>query len=307
MALLGVACSGLKDKIDKKLYAEDGGKAWRQDSVLMYSSPPVLFRIIHKGDKQLLFPIALLSKSPPSTLRMATRRGWSLLDISMMFEGHEVTPVREGFALPPVKMQRGMWEISSQALDSLPGCKSTMIPVGLLSAPSGTELLVANYKLPTGMKVLSPGEIQDAIRNVPLLVTPTVQISSAQLSEYTASVHQIPRVGAEPAILMEYHDFRPVTDTSVVAQRRPRHLFIVLEKGVYGYRPSWTYTTTGSKTDRPILRLLDIMDLDMDGRAEIVFQYELAPGVSYTMAYQQWNDTWREYWRRGIARCDDGN
>ncbi|MEO7359189.1 MAG: hypothetical protein ABI120_02590 [Gemmatimonadaceae bacterium] len=304
MALLAVGCKGMRDNLDSKLYATADESGWTRDSTLVSSKPAVLFRVFRKGSSQYIFPIALLSKSAPSTLRLTTKRGWGLFDINLLFEGNVVTPVQNGAAGAPLKTLRGMWEIPTIPLDTLPGCTGATLPMGLVSVPASTELVVANYKLPTGMKLLSPGELQDAIRDVPLLVLPTVQISSNQLGEFSRLVRQIPRAGADPAILLEYHNESKLTDTSVVGQRRPKHVVIVLEKGVYGYRPSWVYKTTGKANDLPVLRLLDVLDSDMDGRAEIFFQVKVSPVDSFVLAFREGNDTWTEIWRRSPARCD---
>jgi hypothetical protein len=301
-ALLATGCKDVREKIDERLYAKPDASSWVRDSTLAVSKPPVLLRVIKKGDRDYLLPIALLDKATPTTLRM-TRRGWAIMDINLLSSGNQISPVRDGFALTPVSMTRGMWEVPSSPLDTIPGCQ-TVLPLGLAPLPQGTQLAVANYKIPAGMNTLSPGEVEAAIREVPLLVTPTVQVSASQLVNYTRSVHQIPRVNANPAILLSYHDERPITDTSVVGQRRPRHLQIVLEKGVYGYRPSWVYSTTGTKADKPLLRFLEILDADGDGNSEIFFYVDVRPGISFTMAYRQKNDTWQEYWRRPPARCD---
>ncbi|MGV3709786.1 MAG: hypothetical protein ACO1Q7_13205 [Gemmatimonas sp.] len=302
-ALLATGCKDVRDKLDERLYAKPDLSLWTRDSTLAVSKPPVLLRVIRKGDNQYLLPIALLDKATPTTLRM-TKRGWAIMDINLFFSGNEVTPVRDGFALASVPMTRGMWENPSSPLDTIPGCQGATLPLGLAPLPPGTQLAVANFKLPSGMQTLSQGEIEDAIREVPLLVTPTAQVSAAQLANYTRTIHQIPRVKGSPAILLSYHDERPITDTSVVGQRRPRHLQIILEKGVYTYRPSWVYSTTGGKTDKPLLRFLDILDADGDGNSEIFFYVEVQPGISFTLAYRQKNDTWVEYWRRSPARCD---
>ena len=304
MVALAAGCQGMRDRVDSKLYAAADQTGWARDSTFVSSQPPVLFRVFHKGSSQYIFPIALLSKSPPTTLRLATKRGWGLFDIEFLFEGSTVTPVQNGVAETPIKTLRGMWELPAAPLDTLPGCEGATLPMGLVSVPDGIELVVANYKLPTGMRLLSPGELQDAIRDVPLLVLPTVQISGDQLGEFARTVRQIPRAGAAPAILLEYHNESKQTDTSVVGQRRPKHVVIVLEKGVYGYRPSWIYKTTGKVNDMPILRLLDVMDADMDGRAEIFFHVKVSPVDSYVMAFREGNDTWTEYWRRPPVRCD---
>lgn len=303
-ALLAAGCKGMRDNLDSKLYAAADQTGWTRDSIFVSSKPPVLFRVYRKGPSQYIYPIASLGKAPPTTLRLATKRGWGFFDIKLLFEGSDVTPIQNGAGGSPVKTLRGMWEVPAIPLDTLPGCPGATLPMGLVSVPEGTELVVANYKLPTGLKLLSPGELQEAIREVPLLVLPTVQISGEQLAEYSRSVRQVPRAGADPAILLEYHNESTRTDTSVVGQRRPKHVVIVLEKGVYGYRPSWVYKTTGKVNDLPILRLLDVVDADMDGRAEIFFYVKVSLVDSYVLAFREGNDTWMEYWRRSPARCD---
>ncbi|MDQ6613136.1 MAG: hypothetical protein M3Y64_11930, partial [Gemmatimonadota bacterium] len=85
---------------------------------------------------------------------------------------------------------------------------------------------------------------------------------------------------------------------------RPRHLIVILDKGVYGYRSSWVYKTTGMSKDLAVLQYLDAVDTNADGIPELFFSIDFKGGNTMTLMYRQWNDTWRQTWRRGMVRCD---
>lgn len=305
-ALLLGGCQGIRDKINNKLYnadpPDDGG--WRRDSTLIANKPAVLYRVVRKKSDEFIFPIGVLGKGAPRTLHLS-KRGWAMFDIEMLHEGREVTPVQNGVGASPVKMRQGMWENASAPLDTVPAnvC-SSLAAIGKVSLPPGTDIVVSNFKFPTGIKLLSEGELLNAVGEVSTLVTPTLGIKPSVLAGYTRLVRQIPRAGTDPAVLVEYDDFREVSDTSAIARRLPRHIVIVLEKGVYTYRPSWIYSTTGSENDRPILRFLEAMDVDGDGKSEVLYGVDVPGGASFTVVFRQYNDTWKEFWRRSPQRCD---
>ena len=299
-------CKGVRDKVSEKLYStqapDDGG--WGRDSALIAKAPPVLYRVIRKKSDEYLFPIGLLTKGAPRVLHLS-KRGWATFDIQMLYEGKTVTPVQNGAALSPVRMRQGMWENASAPLDTVPAtvCNSP-VAIGRVSLPAGTDIVVSNYTLPTGMKTLSESELLAAVNHVRTLVTPGLGITPTVLANYTRLVRQIPRVGADPAVLVEYDDYRPVTDTSAAQQRLPRHVVVILEKGVYAYRPSWIYSTTGRANDRPILQFLETMDVDGDGKSEVFFSVDVSSGASFTVVFRQNSDSWKEFWRRSPQRCD---
>lgn len=303
MVLLTAGCQKLRDKVSTTLYQDDApvDEVWTRDSTLVAGGPSVLFRSVYKGPTQLIMPVATLSQQAPRTLRMS-KRGWSAFDIDLLYSGKEVTPVRDGSGGSPIRMRQGMWENAAAPLDTMARCNS-MIPVGLIPSTPGTDLFVVNYKLPTGMKSLSAAQVEAAISGVPTLVTPTVGVSAAQLARYSRTVRQVLRVGEEPAVLLEYHDRSTSTDTSTIARRRPRHMIIVMEKGNFMYRAGWVYSTTGASTDRPVLEFLDSIDLDGDGRSELVFSVPMAFG-NLTRAFHLVSGTWKELWTRPPARCD---
>lgn len=293
------------EKVKSRLYADNGppvDEAWKRDSAFVALEPRILFRAVRVGDQNLLMPIAVLANSNLRTLRMS-KRGWNYLDLTALNSKQSVTPVQNGMAAAPAQIRQRMWENASQPLDTLTGC-SNMIPVIKAAMPAGSELAVINYKLPTDMKTLSASEIEAALSGIPNLVAPTVGIKAAQLARYKRNVQQVLRRDAPPAVLAEYHDESGVTDTGTVAARRPRHLVVVMEKGVYGYRAAWNYATTGAESDRPVLRFLDSFDVDGDGKSELFFSVPVPDGNSYTFLFQQKHDSWVEIWRRPPVRCD---
>lgn len=304
-ATVTVLALGGCEKVKSKLYPEaapEVDQSWVRDSMTVAKGPPILFRAIKKGDQRLLIPIATLRDSKVSLLRMS-KRGWNYLDIRAFAEGADITPVQNGSAGAPIKVQQRMWENSAAPLDSITGCPN-MIPVIRAPLPAGLELAVMNYELPKGLKTMSDAQVSEALSRIPQLVTPTVGVRPAQLERYTRSVHQLLRKNGEPAVIAEYHDEAESSDTSVVGQRRPRHIVIVMEKGVYGYRPGWVYSTTGAYNDRPALRFLDSFDVDGDGNSEMFFRVEVPTGWSYTLAFKQRDGSWEEIWRRRGIQCD---
>lgn len=305
-ALVLTGCQGVRDKISDKLYASDkpDDSGWRRDSSLIAKGPPVLYRVIRKKSDEFLFPIGLLGKGAPRVLHLS-KRGWAMFDIQTLYQGRQVTPVVNGQAGPTATMKQGMWENASAPLDTVPASVcSSPIAIGKVALPAGTDIVVTNYKLPTELKTLSEAEMLEAVNGVSTLITPGLGIKSSVLADYTRIIRQIPRVGGEPAVLVQYDDFRTVTDTSAVVARLPRHIVIVLEKGVYAYRPSWIYSTTGKPNDRPILKFLEAMDVDGDGKSEVIYGVDIPGGASFTIVFKQNNDTWKEYWRRSPMRCD---
>jgi hypothetical protein len=88
--------------------------------------------------------------------------------------------------------------------------------------------------------------------------------------------------------------------------QRPRQFIVALDKGVYGYRPSFTYSTLGNALTPPRMRFLDYVDIDGDGKAEIFFGFLYAAGGSLTLdattVLRYDNEAWREVLKEGV-RC----
>ena len=296
------ACQGARDTIKNRLYPKEGDGGWAQDSAFVASRPGLVYRVIEKNGQQYIMPITTLAGGS-RPLRLS-ERGWKALDSATMWENKLVTPMREGRAESPVKMQRGMWENPTYPLDTARACAGSQVPIGQVTLPAGVSFVVANYKAPSNIVTLDAGVLQQAIDQVPTLVTPTLGVPAAVLARYRRSVHQIGRPDRAPSILLQYDDPDPVLDTGSVRGKRPRNLIVVMDKGVYGYHPSWVYATTKMKGDRTPLKFLDAFDVTGDGIPELFFTLDVDRGREWTFQYRQWNDTWRESWHHSEGRCD---
>lgn len=296
------ACKGTLDKINSRLYkAPVGDAAWETDSSFLADSPSVLFRVYHRNGTRFVMPVAALGSSGLRDLHM-TQRGWRALDIQLLYTGKTFLPIRNGQIGSPFRSEGGMWEDPTHPLDTLSGCP-LIIPRANVTVDPDVEIAMTNYK-PTSGQLLDGSALENALSQVPSLVAPTLGVSGTELLRYKRSIHQIAHSEGPPSILLEYHDPEPAPDTGVVQGVRPRHLIVMLDKGIYGYRTSWKYITTGMSIDRPVLHYLDAVDTNADGVPELFFSIDYKGGYTFTVMYRQWNDTWREMWRRGMTRCD---
>jgi hypothetical protein len=280
-----------------------GDPVWHGDSALLAGKPTVLFRTFAHEKGRAIAPIATIGTSGFRQLRLGPR-GWRAFDVSYLRDGSTLTALRDGRSAGSLRTTRGMWENSGQ-LDSIPRCN--IIPAGLTDASATTILALAGRPFPLKLvSALSSGELQEAVANVPTLIAPSVGIAVSKLSSYRREVHVLATgISSRPSILVTYDDPEQVSDTLQPATQRPRQLVVVLDKGVYGYRPSFKFATLGNALSEPRITFLDYVDIDNDGRAEIFlgFKYRHVDQLlDATKALHYENDAWREIFKESV-RC----
>jgi hypothetical protein len=300
LALLGAACD-TTERVKNALRADQGDPVWQGDSTLLASHPDVLFRVTRDSAGARVVPLATLG---PQGFRLLTLsdRGWRSFDLDYLVGGKPFTPYRGGRALAPVTSTRGMWE--GAPLDTIPGC-SILLPGALATIPSGVELFTSGRRPPlTPVTPLSAGELQAAIDAIPTLIAPAAGIAMSMLPRYRRDVYVAETGnGPRPSIIVVYDDPEVVADSVRQMGARPRHLVVVLDKGVYGYRPTFTYTTLGNKLSPPRYRYLDHIDVDDDGKSELFFGLKVAAAPLYTIVLRYEADAWRELLRNERQRC----
>jgi hypothetical protein len=72
---------------------------------------------------------------------------------------------------------------------------------------------------------------------------------------------------------------------------------------VYGYKPTFTYTTLGNRRSPPRYRYLDHLDVDDDGQSELLFGLQVDEAPLYTIVLRFQVDAWRELVRNERQRC----
>jgi hypothetical protein len=295
-----VALSGC-DRLREVLYPPNADVVWRGDSALIAARPTVVYRVVRNNNAAHIVPIATGSSAGFEPMLMSDR-GWRLFDLRYMQSTALVVPVRGGETLSKVPITRGMWEGSP--LDTLRGC-NLMPPSALVSLPADVEIVASTERVkPAQVSMLSDDEFQAAITAIPTLIAPSAGVAPSEIGRYARTVHVVP-AGAtrSPSIVVAYDDPDGLSDSLPPIAQRPRELIVVLDKGVYGYKPTYVYKTVGNRKDKPRRRFLGAFDVDADGKAELFFglqapQYAL---VTYALRYQV--DAWHEAFKYERGRC----
>lgn len=296
-----LAASGC-DRIKQRLYPDATDPVWQSDSTVLAGKPEILFRASERKGSVRMMPMATIGASGFRILSFGNR-GWRALDTQYMSRGLSLQGVQDGRTIGPVAMSRGMWDPAG-VLDSVPGC-NILVPVGIPEG-SGAVRLLTSGKLPPLKPVapLSAADREAALALIPMLIAPTSGINSAQLAKYTREVH-VAYTGAtsSPSIVVVLDDPEMVPDSTPALAARPRHLVVILDRGVYGYRKTYTYSALGNNTLPPRLDYLDYVDVDGDRQAEVLLgvRMEKYPFATIVLRYE--NEVWRELVRFGGEPC----
>lgn len=300
-AALTSGCERIKAALKEETGTDPGDPVWQGDSTMLASNPGLLFRVIDHPKGRAVAPIATIGAQGFRRLTMGNR-GWKALDLNYLQAGHTLDALRDGRVAGTIRMTRGMWNAGDQ-LDSLPGCPR-VVPAGLADVPAGVRLAVAGPRPKLNpVTPLSDGELQAAIATIPTLIAPSSGISTSMIARYQREIHVMNTgINPRPSILVSYNDPEQVSDTLNPMTQRPRQFIVILDKGVYGYRPSYTYTTLGNELSPPRLTFLDYLDVDSDGKAEVLFGTKLNKQYETTVALRYENEAWREVLRE-LVRC----
>lgn len=302
-AVLLAGCERIKDALRP---GDGADPRWQGDSTLLASKPDFLFRVKRTDGRTRIVPFATVGARGFHTLSFSDR-GWRAFDLTYLQKGSTLINYEGGRVAGTTTMDRGMWDQGVAPLDTIPGCYA-IVPNALAPVANGTSLL-SNGKRPSlkSVQSLSGGELQNALSTISTLIAPTSGISGSMLSRYRRDVHVVAGgTAAYPSIVVIYDDPEVLPDTASTIVQRPRHLIVVLDRGVYGYRPSYTYTTIGNRAAPARYYFVDYFDVDDDGKAEIFLGTDddrLPKDWMYTVVLRFQNEVWRESLRYEGRPC----
>ena len=307
--LAGVVGLSGCEKIKAAIRPANGGDArWQGDSSLLASNPEFLFRVKRTDKDVRIVPLTTVGSQGFRPVFFGNR-GWRAFDLAYLQKGTKLTAYRDGRPAETVEMTRGMWEPPTDPLDTLAGC-AVIVPSGKAQVSPDVSLLTSGRRAAThAVKSLSAGELQEALRTVTQLIAPTAGVSGSMLSRYKREVHVVQSGVSEwPSILVIFDDPEPVADSITPIGQRPRHLIVILDRGRYGYRQSYSYSTVANRKALPRYVFLDYLDVDDDGRAELFFGLRNPPraqNAMYTFVLHFENDAWRERLRLEAFPCQE--
>lgn len=303
VASAGATALGGCDRLKSALNPPVVDLGWQADSTLLASRPTLLLRVVRDAKGTRAVPIGTVGARGLRPLNM-TPRGWRALDVDFLHAGHSAVPYRGSTPLSPLAITRGMWE--GEPLDTLPGCL-VVTPAAKLEIPDGVHLLTSGTApLRTASDAISEGELQSVLNVVNTLVAPSAGVSLSQMSKYSRTVAVVgTNATSRPTIVVSYDDPTELPDSATRIAERPRQLIVVLDKGVYGYKPSLTFADVSSSRVAPRRRFLGALDTNNDGKAELYFG--LGPKISraelVTYGYVYEGDTWIERFSYERTRC----
>ncbi len=292
-------CDRLKSALQEPA---TGDPVWQADSSLIAKAPPMLFRVLRKQDGDQVLPIATIGEKGFQPLYLSNR-GWRALDLNALHSGVTLQALRSGEVSGTVRITRGMWE-GGTALDSIPGCR-VIVPGARAQVPDGVELLLSGPRPPRPAGSASDGAIAQTLETIPTLVAPTLGIPMSAMPRYRRQVHVVP-TGAttQPTLVVIYDDPEVVPDSvPLFPQPRPRQLIVVLDKGIYGYKPSHTFSTLGNRKSPPRRRFLGAVDVDQDGKAELLFGLQDPRAELVTIGFRFRVEAWDESFTYERLRC----
>lgn len=300
--LLAAASLTACDRVKTALNPPQVDPVWRNDSTIIAAKPTVLFRVDRSTTTPRIIPIATVGERGIKSLRLSSR-GWRAFDLDYLHSGAYFVPYRYGTPLAAVSSSRGMWE-GATVLDSL-SCPSP-IPAAMVSLASDIDLLTSGVT-PIRASIangLSEGELQQVLSTVNTLTAPTAGISLSQLARYRRSVHMVATgVSSQPTIVVSYDDPEELPDSATRITARPHHYTVVLDKGIYGYKPSYTFTDVSISRIQPRRKFLGALDINGDGKAELLFGLQETQYPLVTYVYRFEGDTWIEEYKFERGRC----
>jgi hypothetical protein len=309
LAAAAIALAACGDGGQPRLFGGDAGPTrWQRDSAFLDTRPALLFRVIPDASGALTIPIASLGPEGIQGLSLSAQ-GWRRLDREYMQAGLSLGVLRDGQVSDSMRMFRGMWQAGAAPLDSL-SCP-VVVPVGralktgLASDPLGAFATNAPRPPLANPRVLPNDEVERALANVGTLVAPSSGIPPGQLTRYNRRVTQVPTgINGSNTLVVEYNDPTPLPDSIPAFGERPRQFIVVLDRGNFGVRPTYSFSTVGSSRSARKQVFLDYLDVDGDGVPELLFGLEdPGPFVSYTSVLRYENESWRETYRFNGNRC----
>jgi hypothetical protein len=304
-----VGCGG-DGTIDRVFSGDQASSRWTRDSLLIDGRPEILFRVHPEGSSALVVPIGTVGAEGIRALRLSAR-GWRRIDADYLRAGKTLTAYRIGRQAEPLRMFRGMWQPGVPPLDTL-NCQVIVPMARAVLEDTDTGRGFAPLATTGGRPPLAHGltlsreEIAKALENIGTLVAPKVGILPGQLPRYERRIVQVPTgINGSSTLLVEYNDPAPLPDSLKPFGERPRQFIVALDQGTFNIRPTYSYSTVGSRQTPPRLEFLDYLDVDNDGVPELFFGLRdraLAPFFTLVLRYQ--NEAWREVFRTAGNRCD---
>ncbi len=273
-------------------------------------SPTVLFSVFGPRDTPKLAPIAQITAEGLKALDF-DQRGWEELDSTYFAAGKMLSIYRNGVDMGPIEIVRGMWPADSMPLYSVRGCR-TVVPQALGRFQANNtfeetvELLATSVPVP---------QIQDA--------RPFPANPEAQGQTLASAVAAASGIGPEDLSGLDFHarwlrtgvgangrtllasyidpnagDLGPGAGNTSV-------LVLLAEDSATTFNTSYQHAKSGESRTVEFRRLLNHLDLDGDGKSELVMEAWRYAEIPSLIVLKHNGTRWVENYRMSLEWCTD--
>lgn len=273
-------------------------------------SPTILFAVFGPRQAPKLAPIAQVSAGGLQPLEL-DQTGWRELDSVYFATGRTLSIYRNGADMGPIEITRGMWPADSAPLYEVAGCR-TVVPqaLGRFQADNRfeetVELVASSAPLP---------QLQDSL---PFPANPEAQ--GQTLASAVASASDIgpedlngldfharwlrTGVGANGRTLLASYidpnagDLGPGAGNTAV-------LVLLAEDSAGTFNTSYQHAKSGESRTVEFRRLLNYLDLDGDGKSELVMEAWKYAEIPALVVLKHDGRRWVETYRMSLEWCTD--
>lgn len=274
--------------------------------------PNVLFEVFGEREDPRMIPLATIEDGKLQHIAFSAAH-WKQFDRQYDRSGTVYTLYQDARVAGTATVKQGMWEHPNSPLYSLPNCH-LLLPLSAVSLDSKVKAGITVEFLATSSPLAVPAadkpapltrdEVIQQARDIGIKVGTGAGIPRAQLDSLDFRGLAVNTgVSSEPTLIASF------IDPNAEDHRKPSdgtsYVFTIADKIGAEYTPTFTKTVDGSKAHAEYRRYVDHIDIDGDGKDEIVLEGWHDGGDSYPIILRFANGRWHEIFRGTPDWCLD--
>ena len=309
--ILGLGCDkarGLVPGSSAKAQAAEVPAAAQLD---LSTRPTILFQIYGERDDPRMIPVGVLRNGSIEPIVLGAE-GWRRFDGMYGKSGTQYTVYDGGRAIGRATVRQGMWEEGREQLYTLPAC-NLLIPQSAMSLGPGigsaytVTLFASSRPLRDAPRAsMSPAEAEVIARAIGSKLAAQAGIGAGEVAALDVRAVAL-NTGAtgNPSVVATFMDRR--ADEQSAAGEQTLHMFVVADRpaGAAGYQVTFSHIGRGEASDVDFRRLVDQIDVNSDGVAELALEGWKFGGDTYTLFLQYRGGAWNEIFRGRSSWCLD--
>lgn len=273
-------------------------------------SPTILFSVFGPRETPKLAPLALIAADGLKPLELDDD-GWRALDSAYFAAGKSYSIYRNGVDLGPIEIVRGMWPADSAPLYEVRGC-SSVVPQALgrfqanNSFEETVELVATSVPIPQKQDTRPfPANPEAQGQTLASAVAAASGIGPEDLSGLDYHARWLRTgVGANGRTLLASYidpnagDLGPGAGNTAV-------LVLLAEDSATTFNTSYQHAKSGESRTVEFRRLLNHLDLDGDGKSELVMEVWKYAEIPSLVVLKHDGARWNETYRMSLEWCTD--